>query len=75
MIRIRDKLGNITHENTDDSFIELCDHKGNLAAIFYENQENGEMHKIMYDSPLAKKYEKLFNVKFLTKQIKYNCVK
>jgi len=72
MIQVRDKKGTITRKNNDDSFIELTNSEGKLVAVFYENQDNGEIFQLMGDSPLAKNYEKLFNVSFINKQINYN---
>ena len=75
MIRIRDKKGEIVRQNDDDSFIELCNKDGDLVAVFYEKQTNGEIYQLMSDSEMAKKYEEAFNVKFLTKKINYDSKK
>ena len=70
MIRVRDVKGDITRENEDDSFIELCNSDGKLIAVFYENQGNGEITQLMHDGgESARQYEKMFDVQFLPKRI------
>jgi hypothetical protein len=70
MIRVRDIKGKIVRQNDDDMFIELCDARGDIVAVFFEHQENGEIRQIMTDAAEARKYEELFKVKFVDKHIK-----
>ena len=70
MIRIRNhKTGEVTELNGDHAFVELCNSDGEIAAVFYEKQNNAEMYQLdAEDEKEAKEYEDLYGVKFIKKK-------
>lgn len=62
MIRIRDNAGNVT-EVKDGTFVEICDTDGNVAKVFYRDNQ-GLIRAFQPDDKEAQQYARLFNVSF-----------